>query len=120
MKTIKEIYAEINAMSKYEYFDITYKANSDFEVIKDTIKLIEITENGLKVGAVGFVYTIPLEKIVFISEPNEVVLRYRLKSEYLGMKNTDNRSLFLFNAITHLFNGNKEKAVSFIGAQESN
>lgn len=133
MKTIKEIYAEIQKCSSYQYFDITYKGKNDWELIKDTIKLIDYNENSIVVGGIGFQLTIPLNKIDYISEPNDIVLRYRLKSEYLSrsaivnhcLQNDDDKSdkyfenkgisNFIFNGLVKLL-GNEEKALAFLQA----
>ena len=106
------IYKEIQKVSSYQYFDIVYKQD-EYTLIKDTIKLIDLDDEFIKVGFVGYQYTIPLSKVAYVCEANDIVLRYRLKSEYLGVKNTDERSLYLFNALTKLL-GDKDKAVAFI------
>lgn len=108
-----EIYLEIKNCSKYQYFDITYKGNESWELVKDTVKLIDIDDNYIKVGGVGFQYTLPLEKVVYVDDPNDVVLKYRLKSEYLN-NSDDNISLILFKGLAKLFNGDTEKASKFV------
>ena len=131
--TKQEIYEEIKKCEQSGYFDITYKGKHDWELIKDTIKLVEISEETIKVGFAHSVYSIPLEKVAFISEPNDICLRYRLRDEYYQTCDrlnhfarndndmtsdyikTDLKRTQLFNHITKLL-GSREKALAFIGA----
>ena len=82
MKNWKDIYAEIKKCEQYGYFDITYKGKHDWEMLKDTIKFIEINEEKIKVGFAHCVYEIPLEKVLYVSEPNDICLKYRLRDDY--------------------------------------